>query len=60
MAEKKQPVFVAVDSLRPGSKGHNLQVKVRAIAAPGAPAPRRASVIEWILLSRRCSTPRSS
>jgi hypothetical protein len=26
--EKKKPQFVTVDSLRPGTKGHNLTVKV--------------------------------
>ncbi|GMH34208.1 hypothetical protein BSKO_02042 [Bryopsis sp. KO-2023] len=34
--EKVPPVFVKVDSLRPGSKGHNLIVKViEAKAVPG-------------------------
>lgn len=26
--EKRQAVFVTVDSLRPGTKGHNLHLKV--------------------------------
>lgn len=30
--EKRKPVFTTVDQLRPDSTGHNLTVKVRALA----------------------------
>lgn len=34
VTEKRKPVFVKVDALRPGTNGHNLTVKVPPLASP--------------------------
>jgi replication factor A1 len=69
MAEKTKPVFVAVDSLRPGTKGHNLHLKVRAAPrsrrVPAAPRPRRqtvhpAQVIEAKVVLTRAKGPKGN
>lgn len=41
-AEKRKPVFVKVEELKPGTTGHNLIVKVVNSNAVPVPKPRRA------------------
>ncbi|EEF44384.1 uncharacterized protein At4g28440 [Ricinus communis] len=41
-AEKRKPVFVKVEELKPGTTGHNLTVKVLNSKAVPVPKPRRA------------------
>ncbi|XP_065876318.1 uncharacterized protein At4g28440-like [Euphorbia lathyris] len=41
-AEKRKPVFIKVEELKPGTTGHNLIVKVVNSKAVPVPKPRRA------------------
>ncbi|OAY35302.1 uncharacterized protein At4g28440 [Manihot esculenta] len=41
-AEKRKPVFVKVEELKPGTTGHNLTIKVVNSKAVPVPKPRRA------------------
>ncbi|WCJ30837.1 Nucleic acid-binding OB-fold-like protein [Euphorbia peplus] len=41
-AEKRKPVFIKVEDLKPGTTGHNLIVKVVNSKAVPVPKPRRA------------------
>ncbi|KDP24090.1 hypothetical protein JCGZ_25747 [Jatropha curcas] len=41
-AEKRKPVFIKVEELKPGTTGHNLTVKVLNSKAVPVPKPRRA------------------
>jgi replication factor A1 len=70
MAEKTKPTFVTVDSLRPGTKGHNLHLKARATLAsaparppapgPGAEPPHPAQVIEAKVVLTRAKGPKGN
>ncbi|XP_050204308.1 uncharacterized protein At4g28440 [Mercurialis annua] len=42
IAEKRKPVFIKVEELKPGTSGHNLTVKVVNSNAVPVPKPRRA------------------
>ncbi|KAL3567347.1 hypothetical protein D5086_029998 [Populus alba] len=41
-AEKRKPVFIKVEELKPGTNGHNLTVKVLESKPVPVPKPRRA------------------
>ncbi|KAF9663151.1 hypothetical protein OIU77_002110 [Salix suchowensis] len=40
--EKRKPVFIKVEELKPGTNGHNLTVKILESKPVPAPKPRRA------------------
>jgi replication factor A1 len=41
-AEKRKPVFIKVEELKPGTNGHNLTVKILDSKPVPVPKPRRA------------------